>query len=672
MKPNQALFLINELKANINKWNHEYYVLNKPTVDDLVFDDNLKELIFLEEKFPQFVTNDSPTIQVGGAFSSSFSKMDHPVKSMLSLKNAFDFKDLADFDKQIKKILETKEDITYSVEPKIDGVSISLHYKNNKLSTALTRGDGITGEIVTKNIMQINDVKKTILINDEINLRGEIFMPINVFDKLNHQRLSNDEKMLANPRNAASGAIRQLNPLVTKDRKLAIFIYFALNTKTKKDYWDSQIETLDNLKKDGFPVIQNYVKATSIQMVMKEINKIIDLKSTLDYEIDGVVIKVNDNKLHDQIGYTTKFPKWAIAYKFPAEIKETKLLDIFPTVGRTGRITYNAKLKPINLVGTTVQKATLHNADYIKDLDLRIGDIVKVKKAGEIIPKVIGVNLNKRDKGLIKWNEPTQCPSCRTKLIQTENEVDKYCPNSKCFSRIDEGLIHFASRQAMNIEGLSDKQIISFRELNLIKEIPDIYRLVEKKDELLLLKGYKEKSVNKLLNAIDLSKKNSLSQLLFGLGIRHIGYKSSKDLANRYLNIDDLIKITYEKFLTDVDFGDVKATSVVAYFNDEKNIKMINELKSLGLNMKESKLIIDDNSFFFNKKILLTGTFSDVNRDEAKQFFQTLGANIVTSVSKNTDFIIAGTKPSTIKLSKIEPSKIIRVYNLKELKNYEQ
>ncbi len=668
MEKPQAKALIKHLKKQINTWSTEYYLKNNPSVDDVTFDQAINELIALEKKYPDLLTKDSPTQKVGGFASSSFKKLPHPIKPMLSLQNAFDKNDLFDFDKQIKKILNTSQDICYTVEPKIDGVSISLHYKNGKLVNALTRGDGIIGEDVTENIKQIIHVKKEISLKEEINLRGEVFMPLSSFDQINHQNLLNNQPLLANPRNGTSGTIRQLDPLVTKKRNLDLFVYFALSRETKEDYFPSQMETLNELKKIGINVNPLSKKVTSIEKAMEAIDIITESRDQLDYEIDGIVIKVDDNNLHEDIGYTTKFPKWAIAYKFPAEIKETKLLDIFPTIGRTGRVTYNAQLKPINLIGTTVQRATLHNADYIKGLDLRVSDTVQVKKAGDIIPKVIGVNLKKRIEKSKKWVEPTICPICHQKLSRENNMVDQYCTNNKCPSRIIEALIHFSGRQAMNIEGLSTSHLTNFLEKGWLHSYADIYHLKEK--DIIQLENYQKKLVHNLLTAIEDSKKRPLHCLIFALGIRYIGYKSAKDLATRYLNIDNLINITYEKLLSDINFGDVKSKSVVDWFNNKKNIELIEELKLLGLNMSEDFKEIASSGFFVGKKVVLTGKFENCTRDEAKDFLISLGAFPLTSISGNTDYVIAGKNASISKISMLDQAKIIMVYNLQDLKNY--
>ncbi len=668
MKKTQVKALIKHLRNQINTWSAEYYVKNNPSVDDVTFDQALNKLIALEKEYPDLITKDSPTQKVGGFASSSFEKLPHPIKPMLSLQNAFNREDLFDFDKQIKKILNTKENIDYTVEPKIDGVSISLQYQNGKLIRALTRGDGIIGEDVTQNIMQIENVKKTISLKKEINLRGEVFMPISSFDQINHENLLNNRPPLANPRNGTSGTIRQIDAMVTKKRHLDLFVYFALSGETHEDYFPSQMETLTELEKIGINVNPLSQKVNSIEKVMNSIDEIAETRAELDYEIDGIVIKVDNNNLHEDIGYTTKFPKWAIAYKFPAEIKETKLLDIFPTIGRTGRVTYNAKLAPVNLIGTTVQRATLHNADYIKGLDLRIGDTVQVKKAGDIIPKVIGVNLKERIAKSEKWIESTNCPICHQKLTRENNMVDQYCTNEKCPSRILESLIHFVGRQAMNIDGLSTNHLTNFLEKGWLHSYVDIYLLKDK--DIIQLDKYQEKSVSNILTAIEDSKKRPLHCLLFALGIRYIGYKSAKDLATRYLNIDSLINISYEKLLSDVNFGEVKSKSVVEWFNDPKNIKLIEDLKSLGVNMKEDFAKVETEGFFVGKKIVLTGKFKNYTRDEAKDFIISLGAFPLTSVSGNTDYVITGQNGSKSKLSKVEEAKIIKVYNLQDLKNH--
>ncbi len=655
MKFDKAKIRIEELKASLTKWSKEYYVNDKPTVDDSVYDNALAELFALENEYPELITHDSPTQTVGMLESSSFKKTKHEI-SMLSLKNAFNDEDLLHFDKQIKK---ESTNYSYFVEPKIDGLSISLIYQNGKLVKALTRGDGVVGEDVTNNAKQISNIPQSINYDKEITIRGEIYISHSSFNKINKERLDNDEEPLANPRNAASGTMRQLDPSIVKERNLEMIAYWSMNNQD--DYaFNSQEETISNLSKLGFKTSELSYHARDITEVINVINKISDSRNKIDYEIDGIVIKVNESKHYEEIGYTSKFPKWAIAFKFPAEVKQTKLIDIFPTIGRTGRVTYNAKLEPVQLAGTTVQRATLHNADYIRDLDLRIGDYVNVKKAGEIIPKVISANTNKRTGAEIKWEEVKQCPNCNSIFDRKEGEVDQYCLNEQCSLRLTESIIHFVSRDAMNIEGLSTKQVEKFIELGWIQSFSDIYKLKDKEEDILKLEGYQSKSVNSLLESIEATKSNTLDKFIFALGIRHIGKKTAKDIAKEYGTIDELMKVNLDELLLKNDLGEVKSNSIVEYFNNDKHINEINNLLGLGLNPTFKKKDVDKSHYLFNKKVVVTGTIEGYNREQVKEHLESFGAQITNAVSGSTDYLIIGEKPSANKLSKMPEDKIIK------------
>ncbi len=657
---------IEELRNKISKWNIEYYTLDKPTVDDSVYDQASNELKELEKQYPQFITDLSPTQFVGAGddsfISSTFEKTKHEIQ-MLSLDNAFDNESLIDFDRKIK---DEEDSFTYFVEPKIDGLSISLIYKEGKLFKALTRGNGVEGEDVTINAQQIKDIPQHINYEKTITIRGEIFMSDDSFAKVNHDRELNGEELFANPRNAAAGTMRQLDPRTVKKRGLSMIAYWAMNDADTYAF-STQEETVDQLSKLGFNTATMSRVAKDIDEVIKVIYDITHIREDIGYEIDGIVIKVNESNLYEEIGYTTKFPKWAIAYKFPAEVKETILLDIFPTIGRTGRVTYNALLEPVELAGTTVQRATLHNADYVRDLDLRIGDFVNVKKAGEIIPKVISSNKDKRKDGSEVWKESTQCPKCQSELIRKEGEVDQYCENDSCPSRIAESIIHFVSRDAMNIDGLSTKQIEKFISLGWINSFSDIYKLEDKKEDILLLDGYQEKSVNSLIASIEKSKDNSLDKFIFGLGIRHIGKKTARDIAKEYGSIDKLAKSDLDTLLNKNDLGVVKSNSLIEFFSQEKNINEINELKSLGVNPIMEIIEIDTNHKLFNKKVVVTGTIEGYNRAQVKERLESFGAQIVSAVSGTTDYLIIGDKPSANKVAKMEENKIIKFDDIDSL-----
>ncbi len=663
MNFNETKIRILELKKNLNKWSKEYYEKDSPTVEDSLYDESLLELFELEKSFPELSTMDSPTKTVGNLSSSTFKKVNHDFP-MLSLKNAFNTEDLMHFNKQINEISETK----YFVEPKIDGLSISLIYKGGILIRGVTRGDGIVGEDVTENIKQIKNIPIKIDVSLNIEVRGEIYIPLAKFEEINKNRELRGESLFANPRNAAAGTIRQLDPNIVSERELEMIAYWVFDLDLKTYKWGTQFDTINNLSKLGFEISEISSREKDLDSVIKRIEIITKQREKLNYEIDGIVIKVDNSNLYNKIGNTSKFPKWAIAYKFPAEIKETILLDIFPTIGRTGRVTYNAKLEPVKIAGTTVQRATLHNSDYVNDLDLRVGDTVRIKKAGEIIPKVISVNFKKRNLDSKKWIENKSCPSCNSKLQRYEGVVDQYCLNESCPSRLIESINHFVSRDAMNIEGLSTKQIIKFISLDFIKNVSDIYRLVDKKEQILQLEGYQEKSVDSLIKSINSTKNNSLDRLLFGLGIRHIGKKTSKDIAKNFKSIENITNTSIESLLEQEDLGEVKSDSIIKFFSNENNINLLKELESLGVSAKQEDLIIDENNIFFNKKIVITGTIEGGTRGEIKEFFEKKGSEITTTVSNLTDYIIAGKNPSKNKLKKIDKKKIISIINISELK----
>lgn len=657
MKLNEAKTKIIELKKLLNKWSEEYYINDSPTVHDSVYDKTLAELFALEKEFPSLATKDSPTQTVGAISveSSTFEKTKHEI-SMLSLDNAFEFDDLISFD---KKIREESNEYSYFVEPKIDGLSISLIYKNGSLFKAITRGDGVIGEDVTNNAKQIKNIPNNIPFKNELTIRGEIFMSDEAFEIVNKKRIENGEVLLANPRNAASGTMRQLDPLIVKERKLRMIAYWAM-IDSDNYLSGTQKEIVEMLSSFGFETSIYSKYAKDIFEVEKVIKNISKQRNKIGYEIDGIVIKVNETNLYEEIGYTTKFPKWAIAFKFPAEVKETKLIDIFATIGRTGRVTYNALLEPVELAGTNVQRATLHNADYIRDLDLRINDYVNVKKAGEIIPKVISANKEKRIGSEVKWQENEFCPDCEERLIRIEGEVDQYCTNDHCPSRINESIIHFASRDAMNIDGLSTKQIEKFINLGWVKKFSDIYKLKNKKDELLALDGYQEKSVTSLLDSIEKSKTNTLDKFLFGLGIRHIGKKTARDIAKEFGSIESLRKVSLDELLLKSDLGDVKSKSLIEYFIDQNNINELNELKNVGVNPKLDLIKVDKDHKLYNKKVVVTGTIEGMNRNQVKEYLEGFGAQISSSVSGATDYLIIGENPSPNKISKIDENKVIK------------
>ncbi len=664
MNIQEAKDKINEIKEKLNKWREAYYVLDNPIVDDSVYDELYHELVSIEEQYPELITKDSPTQQVGDRTSSSFAKVDHEI-AMLSLDNAFDEDDLSTFNRQVNDAVGSTN---YYVEPKIDGISISLKYRDGKFYQAVTRGDGTTGEDVTESIRRLSSVPAIISEKGWIEVRGEAYIPWDSFLKLNKQREEDGEELFANPRNTAAGSVRQLDSSIAKERGLQVLSYSIYNLDTKEYFLPKQEETFKWLDKENFSISTESKLCNSLEEIWKQIEWLGKNRHDLNYEIDGVVIKVNDTNLYERIGYTSKFPKWAIAYKFPAEVKETKLLNIFPTVGRTGRVTYNALLEEVELAGTRVTAATLHNAEYIQELDLRIGDTVRVKKAGEIIPKVVSTNKDLRDGTQKEWQVETKCPTCDSNLKRKEGEVDQYCLNESCPSRISESIIHFVSRNAMNIDGLSIKQIEKFINLGWIKDVSDIYRLKEHEEDLYGMEGYKEKSINNLLESIENSKDTTLNRLLFGLGIRHIGKKSAKDLAQHHESIDELRKLSYEDLLQQDDLGEVKSQSIVDYFNNEENNNLINRLLELGVNPKPIKLNIDTSSKLNGKTIVVTGTIAGGTREDIKTFFESKGAKVTSSISGKTDYLICGENPSENKVKKVEKSKIITIVNINDYK----
>lgn len=654
---------INDLRKTLKKWDEYYFQDDLSNIDDSVYDEKLRELFILEEKFPEFITSDSPTQKVGSLPSSSFKKTNHKI-IMLSLKNAFNYGDLKHFDKQIKQ--EIGENFSYFVEPKIDGLSLSLIYENGILKKAITRGDGKVGEDVTNNALQINNLPKIIDYKNHIEIRGEVYIPFDKFKKINLERINNGEPPLANPRNAASGSMRQLDVNVVKGRHLKMLSYWAMIDNDVHP-WKTQSESIQSLHKLGFEVSKISKFAKTIDDVITVIEEISEIKNDLNYEIDGIVIKVNDFSTYIDIGSTSKFPKWAIAYKFPAETKQTILEEIFPTIGRTGRVTYNAKLKEVEIGGTKVQRATLHNAEYIQDLDLRVGDLVEIKKAGEIIPKVIKYVPSFRDKQK-PWKKNTICLSCGSKLIQQDDEVDQYCINKKCPSIIKESIIHFASRDAMNIEGLSEKQIEKFINLGWLKDFSDIYKLEDKREEILELDGYQKKSVNSLFESINKTKQIPLDKFIFALGIRHIGKKTASDISRIFGSIEKIKELEVENLMNQHDLGGVKSNSIIDYFNNEENLLLLEKLLKNGVKTEFSEKIIIKDHPLFDKKIVISGTIDNMNRQQVKEFFENLGAKVTTTISKKTDYLIIGKNASESKKLKIENDKIVNFEDINSIK----
>lgn len=628
-----------ELTKIIEKYAYEYYVLDNPSVTDEEYDSKMSELEELENEFPSLITRNSPTQRIIGKVLTGFSKITH-AERMLSLGDVFNLEELRIWDRKLCDGLNVLN-VSYNAELKIDGLAMSLVYENGELKYCATRGDGIVGEDVTSNVLTIPSIPTHIPIKDRVEIRGEVYMPKKSLLALNNERKLNNEPLFANARNAAAGTIRNLDTNIAKSRKLDAWWYYLQDAD--KFGIKTHSEALDFISNLGFKVNKERRVVNNFKEIEEYINEYTKKRDELDYDIDGIVLKVNDLSLYKEIGYTAKTPKWAIAYKFPAEEVITKLKDIIFTVGRTGKITPNAVLEPVRVSGSMVQRATLHNEDFINEKGLMIGDYVILRKAGDIIPEVVSPVYSRRDGTEIPFKMIEKCPDCRQNLIKIE--AMHYCVNKDCPSRNIESLIHFVSKDAMDIEGIGEKVIEQFFAEKFIRRIPDIYHLSQYKDEIIALDGWQQKKIDGVLEGIERSKNNSLERLLFGLGIKEVGQKLAKTLAKLYGNIDKLINATKEELLNISDVGTVSALSIYEYFKDLENIKMINELKELGLNMTYLGVNkVDENNFFFNKKVVLTGTLENYGRKEATEILENLGAHVSSSVSKVTDIVIYGSE----------------------------
>ncbi|KPG90074.1 MULTISPECIES: NAD-dependent DNA ligase LigA [Staphylococcus] len=639
---------VNELHDLLNQYSYEYYVKDNPSVPDSEYDKLLRELIDIENAHPELKTDDSPTVRVGGEAQSSFEKVNHETP-MLSLGNAFNEEELRRFDERIREHIGKVE---YMCELKIDGLAVSLKYEDGRFVQGLTRGDGTTGEDITENLRTIHAIPLKIKEPLNVEVRGEAYMPRRSFMRLNDEREKNEEQPFANPRNAAAGSLRQLDPKLAAKRKLSVFLYSV------NDFTDfnatTQSDALDELDRLGFKTNHERARVEDIEGVLEYIKKWTKQREQLSYDIDGIVIKVNDLDQQDEMGFTQKSPRWAIAYKFPAEEVVTELKDIELSIGRTGVVTPTAILEPIRVAGTTVSRASLHNEDLIKERDIRIGDSVIVKKAGDIIPEVVRSIIDRRPNDAKPYRMPTHCPSCGHELVRIEGEVALRCINPKCQAQLVEGLIHFVSRQAMNIDGLGNKIIQQLYHHQLIKDVGDIFYL--NKEDLLPLERMGTKKVENLLSAIEHAKQNSLEHLLFGLGIRHLGAKASQILAEKFETMDRLLKVTEEELIAIHDIGDKLAQSVVTYLDNEDIKALIEKLKDKNVNMtykgvKSSE--IEGHPEFQNKTIVLTGKLQQMTRKEATTWLEMQGAKVTSSVTKSTDLVIAGEDAGS-KLSKAE------------------
>ena len=630
-----------ELIEIINEADYNYHTLDNPTITDQEYDRYLRELFEIEEAHPDWIREDSPTQHAGGKIIEGFNKVTHKIP-MMSLSDVFSESEVIAFDERIRKEGITPE---YMCELKIDGLSVSLLYEGGKLVRAATRGDGTVGEDITHNAKTIKVIPLKLKEKVDIEVRGEIFMNKETLVKLNEERKKHNQPLLQNCRNAAAGSIRQLDSKVAAERKLDNFIY---HLPDPLDYGlHTHAEAIEYMRKLGFKINPNNRLVKNINEVLEFIEEKAKQRPTLPYDIDGIVIKVNSIEQQQKLGYTAKYPKWATAYKFPAEEVLTKLTDIVFTVGRTGQITPNAVLEPVIVAGSTISRATLHNEDYVKEKDLKIGDVVSIRKAGDVIPEVVEVKKERRTGKEKDFEMITTCPMCNTNLVKKEGQVDYYCPNKKCPARSIESLIHFASRDAMNIDRLGDRIIEDFYNLHFIATLADIYSLKNHEQDLTRLEGYGDKSVTNLLNAIEESKRNSLERLLFGLGIPHVGAKTAKILAKKYKDLDNLMNATVEELTTIPDIGEIIAKSVVEYFNDNHHRSVVEELKEIGLNTKYLGQEVEENSEFNGKTFVLTGSLQLFTREEAEEKIEQLGGKASSSVSKKTSAVIVGANPGS-------------------------
>ncbi|TCS95901.1 DNA ligase (NAD+) [Hazenella coriacea] len=644
MNVSDAKRRIEELRELLQEHNYRYYVLDDPIISDSQYDQWLKELNALEAEHPEWITPDSPTQRVGAEPLPFFEKVEH-LSPMLSLGNAFNEQDLREFDERVRKATDHPR-ISYVCELKIDGLAVSLRYEEGKFVQGSTRGDGVIGEDITQNLKTIRSLP--LRLNEPVTLevRGEAYMPRKAFERLNTERERKGEPLFANPRNAGAGSLRQLDPRLAAERSLDIFLYGIGELKGKT--FATHTESLDYLAQCGLKVNPERRTVNQFEEVLDYIAYWSEHRAELGYEIDGIVIKVDDLKLREQMGNTAKSPRWAIAYKFPAEEVSTVLKAIDLNIGRTGVVTPTAILEPVSLAGTTVQRATLHNEDFIRDKEIMIGDHVIIKKAGDIIPEVVSVLKERRTGAEQIFDMPTECPECHSQLVRLEEEVALRCINPQCPAQTREGIIHFVSRGAMNIEGVGEKVVTQLFQHGLVRGVADLYFL--KKEDLLSLERMGERSVQNLLTAIEASKENSLERLLFGLGIRFVGSKGARILAEHFKTMDAMLEATEEELIQIEEIGPKVADSVVTYLEKPEVRKMIHRLQEAGVNMEFQGAtplapeILAEEHLFTGKTIVITGTLERMSRNEAKELLESLGANVTGSVSKKTDYVIAGEK----------------------------
>lgn len=645
---------IEELTNRLIKANEEYYVNDNPTLSDNEYDSKFRLLKELENQYPQYKSASSPTDRVGSVKLDKFEKFEHTVP-MMSLMDAFNYEELEAFDNRVKKEFPNA---IYTCELKMDGLSVSLEYKNGVLVSAATRGDGVVGENIFENVKTIKCIPLKLEKPLDLTVRGEIYMSKKTLEAVNKVRKSKNEPLLLNVRNAAAGSIRQLDSKICAERNLSAFLY---NLTNYTDFGiESHNESLEFLKNLKFPVNDQKIQASNIKDIIKFIEKIGSLRDELPYEIDGIVIKVDDFEMQKKLGVTHRYPKWAVAYKFPAVEVVTKLNDIIFTVGRTGQITPNAVLEPVLIMGSLVKRATLHNEDYIISKDLKINDYVILRKAGDVIPEVVMVKKERRSGDEIDFVMIDKCPICNNEISKVEGRVDAFCLNSECPARKVEGLIHFASKDAMNIENMGPEIVEDLFNFKFINDISDFYKLKNSKEDIMELEGYGEVIIEKILNNIEASKSNSLERLLFGLGIPGIGKKKALELASVFKNIKNL-QATDVKFIAEIDnFGEILASNVVKYF--EENVDLISKLIDLNLNTKYLEKNVQVNDFFTNKSFVITGSFENFSRDELKEILTSYKANVNSSVSKKTDYVIYGEKAG----SKLDKAKELNVRILNE------
>ncbi len=653
---------VEELNNLLHQYGHAYYVLDKPLTSDAIYDQYMQELLSIEAENPDLIYPDSPSQRVGGEILKGFGKVVHEFP-MLSLSNAFNEEDLREFDRRVKAA--AGHDVSYICELKIDGLAISLRYVDGKFVQGSTRGDGTVGEDITASLKTIRTIPLRLKESVAIEVRGEAYMPKQSFVKLNAMRDESGEEPFANPRNAAAGSLRQLDPKIAASRNLAIFVY-GIGGDGSAYGQDSHSDSLDHLAALGFETNKERKRCDTIEEVIDYVGKWGESRSALDYEIDGIVVKVDNFEDQEQLGFTAKSPKWAIAYKFPAEEVVTTLLDIELSVGRTGVVTPTAILEPVLVAGSTVGRASLHNEDLIKEKDVRIGDTVIIRKAGDIIPEVVAAIVEKRTGDEVPFEMPKNCPVCDSELVRIEEEVAIRCVNPQCPAQMKEAIIHFVSRDAMNIEGIGERVVDQLYKADLVHDVSDLYTLT--REQLIELERMGEKSVSNLLTAIEASKENSLEKMLFGLGIRHVGEKAAAILAEEFGTLADLMVADAERLITIHEIGDKVADSITTYFSNEKVLEVLRKLESYGLNTAykgRRRQDVPTDGLFSGKTVVLTGKLSILTRGEAKEKIEAFGGKVSGSVSKKTDLVIAGEDAGS-KLAKAEELEIT-VWNEAEL-----